>query len=70
MTGADPNTCWPSGCVALDYKGFILVKFRLSQVARLAKFPRSLDFPLSVVYSQIVEVFVPADFVQTLSTTL
>ena len=23
MTGADPNTCWLDGCVALDAKGFI-----------------------------------------------
>jgi thioredoxin reductase (NADPH) len=23
MTGADPNTCWLNGCVALDAKGFI-----------------------------------------------
>ena len=23
MTGADPNTGWPNGCVALDVRGFI-----------------------------------------------
>jgi hypothetical protein len=31
MTGADPNTCWPNGCVALDGKVKRLLGFELSE---------------------------------------
>jgi len=31
MTGADPNTSWLDGCIALDSKGFIKTGLDLSQ---------------------------------------
>ena len=35
MTGADPNTSWLRGCVALDEKGFV----RTGEAVELANWP-------------------------------
>jgi len=43
MTGAAPNTAWPSGCIELDDKGFIKTGPDLSQeTLAAAKWPMAV----------------------------
>ena len=57
MTGANPNTSWLDGCVALDNKGFIMTGSDLSEenlsVSRwpLARQPHLLETSLPGVFA-------------------
>ncbi|MFY9868457.1 MAG: hypothetical protein WAK17_01955, partial [Candidatus Nitrosopolaris sp.] len=57
MTGADPNTSWLDGCIALDSKGFIKTGTDLSQESlstaqwSLAREPYLLETSLPGVFA-------------------
>lgn len=51
MTGADPNTEWLRGCVALDAKGFIKTGADVRDAWRLARNPYPLETSLPGVFA-------------------